>query len=80
MEDNDSGDPNDLPGLNNDEDKDKDEEKEVESIGSVVGVVSRSKKTASRFITVQIGTTNGNLFTCFSNKKDNLLPDFLRVV
>jgi type II secretory pathway pseudopilin PulG len=44
MEDNDSADSDDLPGLNNDEDKDKDEEKEVESIGPVVGVVSRSKK------------------------------------
>lgn len=38
-----SGNSQDLPGLN-DEDKDKDEEKEVESVGPVVGVVSRSKK------------------------------------
>jgi type II secretory pathway pseudopilin PulG len=44
MEDNDSGNSEDLPGLNKDEDKDKDEEKEVESVGPVVGVVSRSKK------------------------------------
>ena len=44
MEDNDSGNSNELPGLNKDDDKDKDEEKEVESIGPVVGVVSRSKK------------------------------------
>jgi len=36
---------NKLPGLT-DEDEDKDEEKEVESIGPVVGVVSRSKKSS----------------------------------
>jgi type II secretory pathway pseudopilin PulG len=43
MEDGNSSDPNDPFGLK-DEDKDSDEEKEVESIGPVVGVVSRSKK------------------------------------
>jgi type II secretory pathway pseudopilin PulG len=43
MENGNSSDPNDPFGLK-DEDKDSDEEKEVESIGPVVGVVSRSKK------------------------------------
>ncbi|HEY7159650.1 MAG TPA: hypothetical protein VH815_00260 [Acidobacteriota bacterium] len=44
MEDNDSSNPNDPFGLKDEEDKDSDEEKEVESVGPVVGVVSRSKK------------------------------------
>lgn len=39
---------NNQPGLGSDDDKDKDEEPEVESIGPVVGVVSRSKKASIR--------------------------------
>jgi type II secretory pathway pseudopilin PulG len=46
MEDN-SSNPNDPFGLK-DEDKDSDEEKEVESVGPVVGIVSRSKKESLR--------------------------------
>jgi type II secretory pathway pseudopilin PulG len=43
VEDGNFSDPNDPFGLK-DEDKDSDEEKEVESVGPIVGVVSRSKK------------------------------------
>lgn len=43
-----AGGQNGQPGLGSDDDKDKDEEPEVESIGPVVGVVSRSKKASIR--------------------------------
>ena len=43
-EEDDDNNGNQLPGLDNEEDEDEEEEKEVESVGPVVGVVSRSKK------------------------------------
>jgi type II secretory pathway pseudopilin PulG len=52
MEDGNSSDPNDPFGLK-DEDKDSDEEKEVESIGPIVGVVSRSKKDSIKIFNGQ---------------------------
>ena len=45
-DDDDEENPQSEPGLGSDDEKDKDEEPEVESLGPVVGVVSRSKKAS----------------------------------
>ncbi len=75
MEDNDSG-LNDLPGLNNDEDKDKDEEKEVESIGPVVGVVSRSKKDSIKIYNGQDKYNKWKFVYMLQQQKGQPTPGF----
>lgn len=52
-DDNDNADKDNKDGLSSDDDENKDEEPEVESVGPVVGVVSRSKKASMKILNGQ---------------------------
>lgn len=75
MEDGDSSNPNDPFGLK-DEDKDSDEEKEVESIGPVVGIVSRSKKDSIKIYNGQDKYNKWKFVYMLQQQKGQPAPGF----
>lgn len=75
MEDN-SSNPNDPFGLKDEDDKDSDEEKEVESVGPIVGVVSRSKKESLRIYNGQDKYNKWKFVYMLQQQKGQPVPGF----